>query len=290
MWVRQSTHAEAQSVISNVSEYYTEEMEENGVERDQKRIDDEKGYLAEQMDRVSSELTRNSLVQMALIMLSLVIIFNIYNAMHKREKSMESQKIKAEESSKAKSAFLSNMSHDIRTPMNAIVGYVNLAKDKQLTMPEIREYLGKIENSSKHLLALINDILEMSRIESGKMEPELVPTDLRAVLSDVRDMFSTQMSEKKITYTVDSDKVENYGVVCDKNRLNRVLLNLISNSYKFTPSGGTVSVSMKQISTAENSAQYELRVKDSGIGMSPEFAEKVFEAFERERTSTVSGI
>ncbi len=291
MWVRQATQAEARDVVESVSSYYTEEMAQHGITLDEADTVEEREHLEAQMSRIDSTLTNNSLVQMVLIMLSLVIVFNIYTVLHKREKHLESQKVKAEESSKAKSAFLSNMSHDIRTPMNAIVGYVNLAKDEELSLPEIREYLGKIENSSQHLLALINDILEMSRIESGKMEPELVSTDLRRIMADVRDMFAAQMSEKKITYTVKWDGIDNYGVMCDKNRLNRVLLNLISNAYKFTPIGGSVSVSLTQQGPEENgSCKYELRVKDSGIGMSPEFAERVFEAFERERTSTVSGI
>jgi len=290
MWIRQSTQKETQNAVDNVSSYYTEEMAENGLTPDEDQKSEEHEYLAAQMDNIGSVLTRNSFIQMVLIMLALVIIFNIYNAMNKREKSMEAKKIKAEESSKAKSAFLSNMSHDIRTPMNAIVGYVNLAKDENLTIEEIRDYLGKIEGSSTHLLALINDILEMSRIESGKMEPELAPTDLCDMLRGVKDMFSTQMSEKDIIYTVSYDDITDCGVMCDKNRLNRVLLNLISNSYKFTPPGGSVSVTMKETERAGDSASYVLRVRDSGIGMSPEFAEKVFEAFERERTSTVSGI
>lgn len=291
MWVRQATQAEAQDVVDSVSSYYTGEMAERGVVTDEADAAEEMEYLETQMSRIENALTGNSLVQMLLIMLSLVIVFNIIHILNRREKNMEAQKIQAEESSKAKSAFLSNMSHDIRTPMNAIVGYVNLAKDENLSLPEIREYLGKIGNSSQHLLALINDILEMSRIESGKMEPEPVSTDLRRVMSDVRDMFATQMSEKKIEYTVKWDEVENYGVMCDRNRLNRVLLNLISNAYKFTPTGGTVAVTLKQNGIGEDGrGRYELRVKDSGIGMSPEFAERVFEAFERERTSTVSGI
>ena len=291
MWVRQATQAEAQNVVDSVSGYYTAEMSEHGVTPDEADTAEEKEQLETQMARINNTLTVNSLVQMVLIMLSLVIVFNIYNILNKREKSMEAQKIKAEESSKAKSAFLSNMSHDIRTPMNAIVGYVNLAKDEKLTLPEIRDYLGKIEGSSRHLLALINDILEMSRIESGKMDPELESTDLRKVMTDVRDMFTTMMTEKKINYSVTWDEAENYGVMCDRNRLNRVLLNLVSNAYKFTPAGGSVSVKLKQNGTDEiGNCLYELRVKDSGIGMSPEFAERVFEAFERERTSTVSGI
>ena len=199
-------------------------------------------------------------------------------------------KERAEASSKAKSVFLSNMSHDIRTPMNAIIGYVNLAKDENLGIDDIRDYLTKIGNSGQHLLALINDVLEMSRIESGKMELDESENDLRSIMGDVRDMFSTQMKEKNIDYTVSLDGVTDSYVNCDKNRLNRILLNLISNAYKFTPEGGRISVLLKQIKTNGETGSYEFHVKDSGIGMTNEFAAKVFEAFERERTSTVSGI
>ena len=183
------------------------------------------------------------------------------------------------------------MSHDIRTPMNAIIGYINLAKADELGLDEVREYLDKIESSSQHLLALINDVLEMSRIESGKMELEEVDVNLKKVMDDIRDMFSTQMDTKNINYTVSYDGVKNKMVLCDKNRLNRVLLNLISNAYKFTSEGGKISVTLRQTESAEeNLGAYELRVKDNGIGMSEEFSKKVFEAFEREKTSTVSGI
>ena len=207
-------------------------------------------------------------------------------------------KNRAEEGSKAKSQFLSNMSHDIRTPMNAIVGYVNLAQRKNTTLDEVRDFLKKIESSSQHLLALINDVLEMSRIESGKMELEPIDTNLKTTLDEVRDMFATQMQGKDIDFIVDTSGVKYPYVLCDKNRLNRVLLNLLSNAYKFTPKSGKITVTLTQLNEVsedkpidENSVgEYELRVKDSGIGMTPEFAAKVFEAFEREKTSTVSGI
>ena len=155
----------------------------------------------------------------------------------------------------------------------------------------MRGYLSKIEASSRHLLALINDVLEMSRIESGKMNLELAEVDLRKMLAEVRDMFATQMQEKQISFTVDASDLRARHVLCDKNRFNRVLLNLLSNAYKFTPEGGSVSVTLRQTEEAPAGyGAYELRVRDSGIGMTPEFAAKVFEAFERERTSTVSGI
>ena len=217
------------------------------------------------------------------------------------------EKERAEEANKAKSTFLSNMSHDIRTPMNAIVGYLNLAKELHKTcescplykndpcpdnIPDrTYDFLKKIDASSQHLLALINDVLEMSRIESGKMELELMPDNLVTTMDEVHDMFATQMKNKNISFSVDSSGVKDKFAIFDKNRLNRVLLNLLSNAYKFTPEGGKISVTLKQIGEShDGAADYELHVKDSGIGMTPEFAAKVFEAFERERTSTVSKI
>ena len=290
MWVRQSIHLQSSIAVDNVSRYYTEELAEHGITPDSVEAKEEKEHIDEQMQNIGDTLTRNNVIQMLLIMLALVIIFDIYSIMNRREKRLEAQKIKAEESSRAKSAFLSNMSHDIRTPMNAIIGYVDLAKDEKLSEAEVRDYLAKIDSSSRHLLNLINDILEMSRIESGKMEPELEPADLRELMRDVYDMFASQMKEKNIKYSVDTETVTNYSVMCDKKRMTRALLNLVSNAYKFTPDGGSVAVLLKQTGMDDTSASYRISVRDSGIGMSPEFAEKVFEAFERERTSTVSGI
>ena len=196
----------------------------------------------------------------------------------------------AERASRAKTEFLFNMSHDIRTPMNAIIGYTQLAQRPGVTAEQAQAYLQKIDSSSEHLLSLINDILEMSRIESGKLELEPVQTDLAHTVEDAWEMFAVQMREKKIRFTVDTSKVRDRWVLCDKNRLNRILLNLVSNAYKFTPEGGSVSVSLSQIGTEDADGIYELRVRDNGIGMSREFAEKLFMPFERERTSTVSGI
>lgn len=285
LWVRQATGDMTKKVVNNIREYY----EEKNPKSNEETIEDTERYLAEQMEEANRTLTRNSMVQMGLIVAALAIMFSVYTIMSKREKDMEVEKVKAEESSKAKTIFLSNMSHDIRTPMNAIIGYINLAEGDE--DEKLREYLGKIKTSSHHLLALINDVLEMSRIESGKMDLELVSVDLKKVLGEVRDMFSTQMEEKDIDFTVDFSHIRNHLVYCDKNRFNRILLNLLSNAYKFTPEGGTVSVTVWQIEDVKDGyGRYEFRVADSGIGMTKEFAAKVFEAFERERTSTVSGI
>ena len=287
MWVRQATNDMTGRVVSNISEHYENIYSGNEVET----IVDTEKYLEDQMKSANHLLTRNSIIQMCLIVAGLIIMFSIYNIISKREKEMEIGKVKAEESSQAKTTFLSNMSHDIRTPMNAIIGYITIAEREDNGEKELREYLGKIKTSSHHLLALINDVLEMSRIESGKMDLEPVEVDLKKTLLEVKDMFSTQMEQKKIDFNVDVSNIRNRYVYCDKNRFNRVLLNLLSNAYKFTPEGGTVSVIAWQIGDVTDSyAQYELRVADSGIGMTKEFADKVFEAFERERTSTVSGI
>ena len=141
------------------------------------------------------------------------------------------------------------------------------------------------------MLALVNDVLEMSRIESGKMALEPSAINIKELLEEVKDMFATQMSVKKINFLVDGSKIRKACVLCDKNRLNRVLFNLISNAYKFTPEGGCISILVEQTGEAGLDAGiYELRVKDTGIGMSKAFAARVFEAFEREQNSTVSGI
>ena len=195
----------------------------------------------------------------------------------------------AETANKAKSTFLSNMSHDIRTPMNAIIGFTTLAVSNIDDQKRVRDYLGKILSSSNHLLSLINDILDMSRIESGKIHLEETEVSLSDVLHDLKTIISGQIHAKQLELYMDAMDVTNEDVYCDKTRLNQVLLNLLSNAIKFTPAGGTVSVRLKQYpGTVKGSELYEIRVKDNGIGMSQKFVQKIFSPFERERTSTVS--
>ena len=197
----------------------------------------------------------------------------------------------AETANKAKSTFLSNMSHDIRTPMNAIIGFTTLAVSNIDDQKRVRDYLGKILSSSNHLLSLINDILDMSRIESGKLHLEETEVSLSDVLHDLKTIISGQIHAKQLELYMDAMDVTNEDVYCDKTRLNQVLLNLLSNAVKFTPAGGTVSVRIRQYpGTVKGSELYEIRVKDNGIGMSREFVQKIFSPFERERTSTVSRI
>ena len=284
MWLRQSTHEITQGVLHSLNDYYIEELIEHNAPPTAMEKENSEYYLQGQMEHVNSSLTKNNLTQMAIISITLFIMFNIYNMMMRREREMEIQKVEAEQSNKAKSTFLSNMSHDIRTPMNAIIGYTTLLKKEKNLPPQATEYLDKIEASNKHLLALINDILDMSRIESGKMELDPIKANLVKTMDEVRDLFATQMITKSITYVVSTENVTNKMVMCDTPRLNRVLLNLISNAYKFTPEGGRVSVTLSQVGATEETGSYELSVKDTGMGMTPEFAKKVFEAYSRDRT------
>ncbi len=197
----------------------------------------------------------------------------------------------AETANRAKSAFLSNMSHDIRTPMNAIIGFTTLAISNIDDKDRVKDYLAKALASSNHLLSLINDVLDMSRIESGKIHLEEVEVNLSDVLHDLRTIVSGQIYAKQLELYMDVMDVTEEDVYCDKTRLNQILLNLLSNAIKFTPAGGTVSVRVRQlVGKVHGCGQYEFRVKDNGIGMSPEFAQKIFEPFERERSSTVSQI
>ena len=191
----------------------------------------------------------------------------------------------------AKTAFLNNMSHDIRTPMNAIVGFTALAESHADDEEQVRDYLGKISVSSQHLLSLINDVLDMSRIESGRMTLEESDVHLPDVIRDLRTIIQSGVDSKRQELFVDTRDIVHEDIITDKLRLNQVLLNILSNAVKFTPEGGTISFSVtEKPSTSPDTANFEFRIKDNGIGMSEEFRKTIFDAFTRERTSTVSGI
>lgn len=239
---------------------------------------------------VESVLFKNGLIFAAIVFFGLLVMLYVQNLLKAKHAELEREMIHAEESSRAKSQFLFNMSHDIRTPMNAIIGFTDLARDEGVTVEEKDKYLEKIDDSGKQLLGIINDVLDMSRIENGKMELYPEPTDLNKMACGLQDLFASQMSEKNIDYRVVEEALDDKWVLCDKNRLDRVFLNLIGNAYKFTPDGGNVTVTFKELNKTGNAADYQFRVKDSGIGMSPEFMNDMFTPFERERSSTVSGI
>ena len=228
---------------------------------------------------------RNGIVAMVIIFVGLAVMLYVQNLTRKKHEIIAREKIEIEQRNLAKSQFLFNMSHDIRTPMNAIVGYTNLAMREE-TSPKIQDYLTKINQSNQQLLGMIDDLLEMSRIEGDMVEHVNEPMDLNVLADELRHLFDEQMAQKQIAFSVDNTGVHHPYVSCDKRNLTRVLMNIISNSFKFTPEGGTIGVTIRE--TGEGT--YEFRVKDSGIGMSEEFKEKMFTAFERERTSTDSGI
>ena len=197
----------------------------------------------------------------------------------------------AEYANRAKSMFLNNMSHDIRTPMNAIVGFTAMASAHIDNKEMVEDYLGKITISSRHLLSLINDVLDMSRIESGKMVLELTDVHLPDLIHDLRAIIHSSVSSKQLELSIDTKDVVNEDIVADKLRLCQMLLNILTNAVKFTPPGGSIgfTVTEKPCST-EGRTLFEFRIKDNGIGMSEEFKKKIFDPFTREQTSTVSGI
>lgn len=204
---------------------------------------------------------------------------------------LEAALTQANRASKAKSVFLSNMSHDIRTPMNAIVGFTNLAITHIDQKEQVAEYLKKIQTSGNHLLSLINDILDMSHIESGKIHLEEKLCSLSEILHGLRNILQADIHAKQLELHIDTVDIVDEDIYCDKLRLNQVLLNLLSNAVKYTGAGGNVSMRITEKPGAPNGyANYEFSIKDSGIGMSPEFLEHIFEPFEREHNSTISKI
>ena len=199
--------------------------------------------------------------------------------------------IAAEHANHAKTSFLNSMSHDIRTPMNAIVGFTALAATNIDNKEKVQNYLSKISISSSHLLSLINDVLDMSRIESGKIKIEETDVHLPDVIHDLRTIIQPNINSKQMELYIDTQDVKNEDIITDKLRLNQVLLNILTNAIKFTPAGGTISFRVIEKPTQqEGMTDYEFRIKDNGIGMSAEYKERIFEAFSREESSTVSGI
>ena len=204
---------------------------------------------------------------------------------------LENALAQANRANQAKSTFLSNMSHDIRTPMNAIIGFTTLATSHIDRQDQVEEYLKKIMASGNHLLNLINDILDMSHIESGKIHLEEKPGSLPEILQELRNIVLVDVEAKGLELHIDTKDLVNEAIYCDRLRLNQVLLNLLSNAVKYTEPGGQIQMRLTEKPGApQGFANYEFLVKDTGIGMSREFVKKIFEPFERERNSTLSGI
>ena len=197
---------------------------------------------------------------------------------------------RAEHANQAKSRFLFNMSHDIRTPMNAILGYTELIEKSHYDPEKTRDYVAKISSAGRFLLSLINNVLEMSRIESGKMELSEKPEQTKAILVDLKAIFSDKMEKKGIEFEF-TDNVHTPAIYCDALKLSEIYLNLLSNAYKYTPSGGTITVIAEEIPhPTPGWTIIRGTVKDTGIGMAPDYLPHLFEDFSRERTTTDSKI
>ena len=197
----------------------------------------------------------------------------------------------AQAANKSKTSFLFNMSHDIRTPMNAIIGFANLAQNAKCSTEQMHNYLSKILVSSQHLLSLINDILEMSRIESGKITLEPVPTSWSELLQELHTIMQEQLESKKQSFTISIAPLTHDYVMIDKLRMEQVLVNLVSNASKYTPENGSIRVKLAQYPTDKpNHAIYKISVIDNGMGMSEDFVKKIFSPFERANSTTVSKI
>ena len=222
------------------------------------------------------------------VFVMLLLVQRITDRIQQNE-HMRAEMEAAKKSSEAKTRFLSNMSHDLRTPLNAIIGYTTLASREGTSLTEAKAYLGKIETAGQQLLDTINDVLEMSRIESGRMELEPERVCLESILSKAEDLVTPQMGSKHIRFIRQWEPRETW-VMCDRGQLSRALTNMLSNACKFTPEDGSITLAMRQVEKHEDTVTCEFTVQDTGIGMSPEFAERLFMPFERENTSTVSKV
>lgn len=222
------------------------------------------------------------------VFVMLLLIRRTFDRIQENEQ-LEARLSAAEEASKAKTFFLSNMSHDIRTPLNAIIGYTTLANGEGVTLEEKSGYIDKIGIAGRQLLDIVNDVLDMSRIESGKFILEPTCVNLENCAREVCDLVRVQLEAKKIRLSLSCD-ISHKWVLCDKVMMDRAVMNLLCNAGKFTEENGSVSLQLKELAGSEGTGRYEIRIKDTGIGMSREFVERLFVPFERERTSTVSKI
>ena len=226
----------------------------------------------------------STLLGCGLVLLVLLTLFFFYFRFSKRQMiALAEARAAAEHANRAKSEFLSNMSHDIRTPMNAIVGMTAIASSNINNPEQVRDCLKKITLSSKHLLGLINDVLDMSKIESGKLTLTLEAISLKEVVEGVVGIIQPQIKTKKQNFDVHIENITVENVYCDSVRLNQVLLNLLSNATKYTPEGGSIQLSLFEEASprGENFVRTHLKVKDNGIGMSPEFLQRIYESYSR---------
>ena len=248
------------------------------------------GTLDAEINALSRQWSLLALTGCGAVLAALLLIFFRYIQITRQQMAeLEKARQEAISANKAKSEFLSNMSHDIRTPMNAIVGMTAIATTNIDNQQQVQHCLKKIALSSKHLLNLINDVLDMSKIESGKMTLNIDQVSLRELMDGIVNIVQPQVRAKQQQFNIFIHDIEVENVCCDSVRLNQVVLNLLSNAVKFTPVEGSIQISLYQ-EPSPNGEMYirtHLKVKDSGIGMSPEFQEKIFDSFSREDSRRV---
>ncbi len=282
VWMMQSTDAAVDQVATPIQQYYAEQADATGPESGTDTATQPDGHVRELLSSVDGSLAVSCTIQIALIVLALIILFNIYSQMQKRERQVEVEKALAEESSRAKTSFLSNMSHEIRTPMNAIIGLDNIAlRDPDIT-PRTREHLEKIGASAKHLLGLINDILDMSRIESGRMVLKNEEFSFREFLDQINIIINGQCVDKGLHYSCNIvGRVSDY-YYGDDMKLKQVLINILGNAVKFTDAPGKVSLTVEQMSEFEGMCAMRFVMADTGVGMDAEYIPTIFDAFSQE--------
>ena len=240
--------------------------------------------LSGTIDRLSSQRMVMTLLACASVLMILTLIFRWYFSITRSQlHELEEARQVALEASRAKSEFLANMSHDIRTPMNAIVGMTAIATAHIDDREQVQNCLRKITLSSKHLLGLINDVLDMSKIESGKLTLTTEQISLKEVVEGIVNIMQPQVKSKKQTFDIHVENILTENVWCDGVRLNQVLLNLLSNATKYTPEGGSIQLSLSEEKSpkGEDYVRIYIKVKDNGIGMSPDFLKKIYESYSR---------
>lgn len=248
------------------------------------------GTLDDALDNLGNDRMYTMLKACGIILIGVMLVFFVYYRMSQHQmEELDKARTAADRANKAKSEFLSNMSHDIRTPMNGILGMTTIAMANINDPLKIQDCLKKIIMSGKHLLGLINDVLDMSKIENGKMVLNMEQLSLREVMDSIVNIIQPQIKEKGQHFDIFIQKILSEDVICDGVRLNQILINLLSNAVKFTPDGGKINVFLSQEPSpqGEDYIRCHFRVKDSGIGMSPEFQHKIFDTFTREKTSQV---
>ena len=275
MWVSRATENAANDAVQKIFEYHeSHPADDSDVAVREERV----AFLQEQAKAISDSNTMYSVVSLGLFLIVITMMLNNYRDTQKLGEKLTS----AEEASRAKTSFLSSMSHEIRTPMNAIIGLDTLALKNENLDEETREYLEKIGGSARHLLSLINDILDMSRIESGRVILHREVFSFSAMLEQINTMVTSQCEDKGLTYEcrILGRMEESY--IGDEMKLKQVLINILSNAVKFTEAPGSVTLTVERTAAFENQSTVRFRIRDTGIGMDQEFIPRIFDAFSQE--------